>query len=394
MGARTLMTRARLGAAVAAVACVAGLSTSSAAPRGDAKGETLGFLVTKFAVAIYYGDFATDCPEGFSPTTDEQYLLTQKPAERARLLKPENAPELEKKWKIEYTSGPNGEDICRNPRSFLDDPRHPVQKTVQGKISYGMNLDGTEDGRATARSCKHEKFRNPEGELVDNQLYRIMGCAKSWRGEGATFGGSMALKYNSYMKDGLHNYLIELRGVNDRRNDDDVEVGIYSTDDKSLLDGAREHLPNQTFAVTANPRWRNVVHGRIVDGVLTTDVIDTMYLNWFFALNGPYGAVNEHEFRQVHFRLTLEKNGILKGIMGGYQPIEITSAQARNGGKGVATNGNRDCASEYKSMAAFADGYPDENGQCTMISLAQDVEAIPAFVLHPEAARAQTAALP
>ena len=44
----------------------------------------------------------------------------------------------------------------------------------------------------------------------------------------------------------------------------------------------------------------------------------------------------------------------LKGIMGGYQPIEITSAQARNGGKGVATNGNRDCASEYKSMAAYA----------------------------------------
>ena len=72
--------RVRLGAAVAALACVAGLSTSSAAPRGVEKGETLGFLVTKFAVAIYYGDFATDCPEDFSPTTDEQYLLTQTPA--------------------------------------------------------------------------------------------------------------------------------------------------------------------------------------------------------------------------------------------------------------------------------------------------------------------------
>ena len=96
-------------------------------------------------------------------------------------------------------------------------------------------------------------FRNPEGELVDNQLYRIMGCARVLARRGRDLGGSMALKYNSYMKDGLHNYLIELRGVNDRRNDDDVEVGIYSTEDKSLLDGSREHLPNQTFAVTSNP---------------------------------------------------------------------------------------------------------------------------------------------
>ncbi len=347
------------------------------------QGKTLGFLVTKFSPSVYYGE--NDCPDGLTPTTDEAFLLTQTPAERLRLLKPENALEFEKKWKTDYTTGPNGEDICRNPRSFLNDDRHPVHLTVKGAVSHGMNLDGTDDGRATARSCKHEKFRGPNGEPgIDNQLYRVMGCAKNWRGD-PTNGSGMALKYNNYMKDGLHNYLIEIRGMKDPRNTEEVEVGIYSTEDKSMLDGAREHLRNQTFAVTKNPRWRNVTRGKIVDGVLTTEVIDTMYLDWFFALNGPFGAVNEHEFRQVHFRLSLETDGTLKGVMGAYDSIEVQSAQGRHGGKGVATNGNRDCASEYKSMAVYADGVPDPvTGQCTHISLSQDVEAVPAYIIHPE----------
>ena len=360
----------------------------------NSDGETLGFFVTQFAIAMHYGDFASDCPDGLSPTTDEGYLLTQSPGERARLLKPENALELEHKWKVEYTTGPNGEDICRNPRSFLDDLRHPVHKLVQSKVSYGMNLDGDSDGAPTSMTCRHENFAGVDGEAgVDNQMYRIMGCAKAWRGS-PEFGGDMAIKYNAYMKDGLHNYLIELRGVNDRQNDPEIEVGIFSTEDKSLLSGAGEHLPFQTFAVTQNPRWRHVVRGRIEDGIIRTDTVDTLTLNWFSALNGPFGAANEYEFHRAQLKLELKPDGTLKGILGAYLPLEATSAQARNGGKGVATNGNRNCASEYKSMAVYADGFPDpKTGQCTMISMANDIAAIPAFVLHPGPSPAKTAAL-
>ena len=371
------------------------MTTPSAIAAPADEGETLGFLVTQFAISIYYGDFKTDCPDGITPTTDEAFLLTQTSSERARLLRPENALELEKKWKIDFTSGPNGEDICRNPRSFLDDPRHPVHLPVQSKVSYGMNLDGNVDGSATPMTCRHDNFTGVNSEAgVDNQMYRIMGCAKSWRGEGPKFGGSMAIKYNSYMKDGLHNYLIELKGVNDRRNDPDVEVGIYSTEDNSMLSGAGDHLPHQTFAITKNPRWHNVVHGRIVDGVLHTDTADVITLDWFSALNGPFGAANEYEFHRAQLRLELLPDGTLKGILGAYLPIDATSAQARNGGKGVATNGNRDCASEYKSMAVYADGFPDpKTGQCTMISMSNDVVAIPAFVLHPDPGPQKTASV-
>jgi hypothetical protein len=373
---------------------VALMTSCSAFAAANPEGETLGFLVTEFAPSIYYGDLATDCPDGISPTTDEGFLLTQTPAERARLLMPENALELEKKWKSEYTSGPNGEDICRNPRSFIDDARHPVHKLVQSKISYGMNLDGNADGAATPMTCKHDNFTGVEGEEgVDNQLYRIMGCAKAWRGA-PNVGSDMKIKYNAYMKDGLHNYLIELKGVNDRRNDPEVEVGIYSTEDTSLLSGAGEHLPHQTFAITKNPRWHNVIKGRIVDGVLRTETAEVVTLDWFSALNGTFGAANEYEFHRAQVKLELLADGTLKGLIGGYVPIDETSAQARNGGKGVATNGNRNCASEYKSMLFYADGFPDpKTGLCTMISMSNDIVAIPAFVLHPQPGPPKTAAV-
>ncbi|MCB2106061.1 MAG: hypothetical protein KDE14_00115 [Rhodobacteraceae bacterium] len=382
--------RKAVSAFVLAATVLAGPADVKAA---DETGETLGFLVTQFAVAIHYGDFDSDCPDGLTPTTDEAYLLTQSPAERARLLLPENAREFEQKWKTDFTTGPNGEDICRNPRSFLDDPRHPLHKLVQSKVSYGMNLDGDSTGEASAFTCKHENFTGVNGEDgVDNQMYRIMGCAKSWRGDGPKFGGSMAVKYNSYMKDGLHNFLIELKGVNDRRNDPDVEVGIYSTENNQMLSASGDHIPNQSFTVTKNPRWHNIVHGAIVDGVLTTDMLEELNLDWFSALNGPFGAANEYAFRRARLRVELLADGTLKGILGGYLPIETTSAQARNGGKGVATNGNRDCASEYKSMAVYADGYPDPvTGQCTHISMANDVVAIPAFVIHGDDEPTKTA---
>ncbi|MBM3514072.1 MAG: hypothetical protein FJX59_10195 [Alphaproteobacteria bacterium] len=368
--------------------------TLAALPAGAAgDGETLGFLVINFAPAVYRGDFASDCPEGLSATTDEGFLLTQTPAERARLLKPENAKELEQRWKIEFTSGPNGEEICRNPRSFIDDPRHPIHKPVQSKIALGMNLDDNVDGSATPLTCKHQTFTGTDGEAgVDNQLYRAMGCAKAWRGTDAT-GSEMQIKYNAYMKDGLHNYLIELKGVNDRRNDPEVEVGFYSTEENQLLSANGGHLAHQTFTVTKNPRWHNVLKGKIVDGVLTTETLDHFTVDWFSALNGPFGAANEYAFRRAKLRLELLPDGTLKGLLGGYLPVETTSAQARNGGRGVATNGNRDCASEYKSMLIHADGFPDPvTGQCTMISMANDVVAIPAFVLHPEPPPAKTAA--
>ena len=198
------------------------------------KGNTKGFLITRSAQAFTYDAMEIDCPLGFELTTEEGFLATLTPAERERLLRPENAKEYGYRWREEYITGPGGENVCNNPKSFLTDPRHPAYRGVQSTVAYGLNLDGTTDGGATSNSCTHKKFEGLSGEAaVDNQLFRALGCSKSWRLQPDSGG-----RY-------FDSYLIEVRGLDDLRNDDHVEVGIYSTEDVSMRSQTGAHLPNQ-----------------------------------------------------------------------------------------------------------------------------------------------------
>ncbi len=345
------------------------------------EGETLGFLITGSANAFHYGAMEVDCPLGFEASVEELWLATLPLAERQRLERPENAKEYARKWKDDFITGPGGENVCNNAKSFLDDPRHPPFRGVQSAVAYGLNLDGTTDGRATPNSCAHPKFEGLNGEpAVDNQLYRALGCVRVYDGDIRERGGDTPAEQRT--RRALNLYLIELRGLDDVQNDDDVEVGIYSTEDQSLRSAAGTDLPHQSFQVTSNPRWRTETKGRIVDGVLTTDVIDVLYLSWKIPTTGLFGQASEHEFRDVRFRVSLRPDGTMTGIMGAYRPIENITTEGRCC-KSMASVANHDCASEHKTFVAMADGYPDpQTGQCTMISAAQRVEGIPAFVIQ------------
>ena len=173
-----------------------------------------------------------------------------------------------------------------------------------------------------------------------------------------------------------------MRGLDDLRKDDHVEVGIYSTEDVSMRSQTGAHLPSQSLRVSPNPRWRTETQGRIVNGLLTTDVIETMYLRWQIPLTGAFGQASEFEFHDVRFQLSVQLDGSLKGILGGYRPIDNIATRYRCC-KSAATAGNNNCAAEHKTLVALADGFPDpDTGQCTMISSAQNVEGIPVFVIH------------
>jgi hypothetical protein len=344
---------------------IAGGNAFRAAPQG----ETRGFLIVKSDLGIHYGPFEEDCPLGFEKTVEEAYLATKTPAERERLLRPENAKEYARGWKEEFITGPGGENVCNNPKSFLNDPRHPPYRGVSTKVAYGMNLDGTPDGRATAKTCAHPKFIGVNGEpAIDNQLYRAVGCSKMHRST-----GPMTRAY-------IEPFLIEIRGLNDPKHDDHVEVGIYSTDDTPLQGPDGNALPNQTLTMTRNARWRTTTAGRIVDGVLTTDVIDALYLRWVLSTWGLFGQAYEYEFRGAGFRMSLEPDGTLKGLVAMYRPIENIFTVGRCC-RGTASTANNDCASEHKTLVMMADGYPDpETGQCTMISSASNLMGIPVFI--------------
>ncbi len=342
---------------------------------GAREGSTLGFLIVDTRLAMHYGPFEADCPGGFEPTVEENFLATLGPDERERILRPENAEEYANAWKGEFINGPGGENVCQNPKAFLDDPRHPPHRGIQSTVAYGLNLDGTPDGRATPLTCEHPKFEGLNGEpAVDNQLYRAVGCYKSRRGTGES----------QQQGSELDPFLIELRGVDDLENDRQVEVGIYSVavDDLVLRTPGGAPLPHQSFRVTSNPKWRNETTGRIVNGELRVDHLDRLFLRYRLFTWGAFGEVYSHEFRRVRFKLKLEEDGGVSGLMGGYRPLWNISTIGYCC-RGTASTANMDCASEYKTFALMADGDPDpETGQCTTISAAHRIGGIPAFAIH------------
>jgi hypothetical protein len=359
--------------------------------------QTRTYVVERFTYAMYFdADFKKVCPNGYLPNLEEAFLQSISPAERALLMNPANAGERSRIFRGEFTEGPSGEDLCSNPKSFENDPRYPLMldRVVQSKVAYGLNLDGTPDGAATPKSCKHEHFVSPTGAPgVDNQTFRALGCGRTWRG-GSDAGGDQVQFEQAHMKDGAYDYLIEIRGITDLRNDD-VEVGFYSTDDKPQVGLDGHFVPNQTFKIKKEKRLANILHGKIVNGVLTTDPIDTLRVETKYPVSGGNGVGTAHErvFRDARFQLTLNEDGTLRGEMGAYERPEEVMFVGRIGGKALATVDGAVCPIEYKLLEALADGYPDpETGKCTHISLAYAVEAVPAFIIHPDDDSAKTMA--
>ncbi len=358
----------------------AGTRTSGA----DREGSTMGFLIAKSDLGIHFGKFEEDCPQGFELTLEESYLASLTPAEKAWMLRPENSFEYGNAWKNDYLTGPGGTNVCSNPKSFKDDPHRRPLHGVASKVAYGLNLDGTSDGRATPKTCAHQKFEGLNGEpVVDNQLYRASGCSKLNRGT--------ELQSTQYLE---RAFLVELRGVDNVKNDDHVEMSVYSMADSeaSLKAGDGSDVAYQTFTITHNPRWRVTTTARIVDGVLMSDSIPVVHLSrrgGFAAGSANYTpgsstfvGVGEFEFRDVRFRLKMNPDGTFTGVMANYRPLDNIYLSEYGGGRGTASTANHDCAAEYNVMAKFADGHPDPvTGQCTAISAAQNITGIPAFLV-------------
>jgi hypothetical protein len=342
--------------------------TANAAPAENAtvKPHTVGFAVTSFPYALFKG--ANDCPDGMAMAAKEIYLSASTPAEKARLSKPENLKEFEQK--AYHTT--DGRDLCQAP----DYPRAP-QRTTQSKVSFGENLDGTKDGAATANTCAHEKFTSPDGAAaVDNQSYRVLGCSSNFRGFPGEEGYLESLR-NASFKDGGTTLLIEVAGITDGKNDD-VQVGFYNGATPMMIDANGHMLPFASLTITPDKKFQTVMHGRVVDGVLTTDNAD-------IATQYDFGGYPSYfHFKAAHVRLELKPDGTAHGMLVGYldsKDIDLTPHAKQESAEMIGY----DCPTFSQAVRRFADGFKDpKTGQCTALSTAFNIEAIPAFVIHPE----------
>jgi len=265
----------------------------------------------------------------------------------------------------------------------------PPLKIVEGTVSYGMNMDGTTDGHATPKTCKHTKFTGVDGEPnIDNQMYRLLGCVYGWH-----FYGQYQDNANVNRKTtGFGINIIEISGVDDPRNDPDVTVNWYHAIDQYALDAHGDFTPYASYRIEmrdGKSPYGAPAKGKIVDGVLTTEPAN-MVLPWY----GNYSWMDS-KFRDLKLRLKVADDGkSAKGMVAAYYDVDQLMYYITGLGV-VSYSAQSNCPSIYVAAHQLADGYPDpKTGECTALSAAYNFDAVAAFAIHPDMTAKQADAHP
>lgn len=351
----------------------AGVMTFPSSANAAEAGGTLGFVVVSFYTSIYETKYMEECPRGLARGNDEIWWKSLDPAVRDELT---NGGEIEpvtgSRRAMSAVRGPNGEDVCWNPTVVVD----PPLKIVEGKISYGMNLDGNVDGSSTPKTCSHENFTSPAGEPgIDNQMYRLLGCIYGWRDS-----GYIETNANGELRDTSQGViLIEVTGVDDEMNDENVTVRMHRANDILPKDSAGNILPYASYRTHDIPGYGLPAKGRIENGVLKTDPIEAFLPN--------YANLNHSEIHLKDMQLRLDLNASetrAKGMIAGYRDFDNFWSYFRKG-EYLSVTGQFSCPAVYVAAKELADGFPDpETGECTALSSSYDIEAIPAFIIRED----------
>jgi hypothetical protein len=334
---------ALLAAPICAWAC--------SAQAAEAK-RTRGWVMSNFVHTAHDGE-AADCPEGLNISARELFLESLSAPDRARLSNADNRAELQKRLR-------------------------------------GPDADSDTSAKAAPNSCRHENFTAPADGFnagakgIDNQFWRAFGCIKYYRP-----GADIAQYAVSNFANGMMTYLLEVTGLDDEKNDPEIELHLYAGADPAATDSAGTITPGGSVQVHEDRRYHATWKASLKDGVITTEVLPELVLLLNFAGNYRY-ATKERFFRDVRLRLELLPDGNLKGMMGFYYDVDSLIQFVTKQSFATSVNGSYNCPGLYDAIHAFADGHPDPaTGKCSSISAAFTVEAVPAFVIHPKTRTAE-----
>lgn len=386
-------TAAVLAASALALTMLMGVRPTNAQSSFVQDGEA-GFVVTDMDYALP-ADRTGACPRGLS--TSPRFSDIDAAGARAGAQAGASAGAGQQAGRLEAFRriGASGA-ACSNP---VGSPEDPSFHTVEGANlpGDGLDLDGQAsraNGRAAPGTCAHNDFRGPGGANIDNQFYRVVGCSPAFQPRP---DGGLGSAMTSELRTGAWGVLIRLRGIDDIRNDDDVEVGFYAAADPIALSAAGAPVPNSTYAGMQDERFRAVTRGRIINGVLTTDPVDVRFKK---SING---LLLDRPLRDARVRMTLSADGVLDGYLAGYTDVmdmfdlqygfrtatRADGTPARGEAQGTAVGAaltvGHTCNGAYHALVAYADGHPDPaTGRCTSISTQYRLRAIPAFVVDAE----------
>jgi hypothetical protein len=361
-----------------AFVCLAfSVSIQAQQPSRSAK-WTKTYVVEWNEPAMYYGaktgvtDPGTDCPQGTNPSPDWVKVLVDAgyTLEEAKWLRnPANPTRSPVHGQNQMAfRGKDRANVYTNPTSIPD----PGLAGVSGTIAEGLNLDGDEN----------TGFTSPAGEKgIDNNFYKALGCWKTYRGPHRLSSG--ALNFNDAMRNGAWTTVIVVAGEGpDPMNDDHVKVGFYVSNDKMVKDGLGNIARDYTFRIAPDAKYEGVLPARTVNGrIISTAPADIM-------LHDP-SYTGDLELLRARVDLEMKPDGTLTGYVGGYRPWDpVYRGWVNARGTVIEVLTWVQLPAVYYALRRNADYSPSgPGGEKTHISFALRIDALPAFVVTPDAAR-------
>jgi hypothetical protein len=359
---------------IAAAVLATGAALTS--PQIAAAGWTRTWVVEWNEPAMYYGaksgviDPGTDCPAGTNREIDWIKVLVAAgyTEEEAKWLRnPANPTRSPVHGQNQMAfRGKDRANVYVNPTSTPD----PGLVGVSGTVAEGLDLDGNEKTGLTS----------PAGEQgIDNKFYETLGCWKTYRGPPRLSSG--ALQFNDAMRNGAWTTVIVASGRGkDPMNDKHVDVGFYISSDKMVKDGNGNIARDYTFRIKPHARYEALFAARTVDGaIVSTKPADVM-------LRDP-SYTQDLELRRARVKLQMQPDGSLKGYVGGYRPWKpVYQGWVDARGTVIEVLTWVQLPAVYYALRRNADFSPSgARGEKTHISYAMRVEALPAFVVTPDA---------
>ena len=360
----------RLGVVLAVATLVA---MGAAAPANAL--ETRSYVIGWFSHAT--NSTNDDCSDGVHPEIELQYLENLRPLGYSE----EEIEEYRRKLFAGEES--NLDDVMQNRGRVDGEPVNPYTNpatvtdpnlpALDGKYAYGFDLDGKGADAPNA-------FIDPEtGESgVDHEMYRALGCARPYRG---TLAGKPTywdwLWGQTKMSQPV--WLVTVRADNFNA-DGGATIAIYRAVEslRSNSDGSpRSYV---TYRIDPDPRSHNEFKAQFKNGVASVTEHKNLRL-----LQNPLSAP-ELNLASTHLRLHFHGDGTIRGFVGGYQPWEeVFFGFATTGGDGETTLVG-DIPALYYLLRNHADADPDpETGINRAISTTYYFEAVPAFIVRPQA---------
>lgn len=331
-------------------------------------GASKVFVITWFAPIA--DSSADQCPKmNPKPSQADYYALMspQRAAEQRAFLKDKGGANTQF---LPYR-GPDEMNVTMLP-GLVPDPGF-VEPTTN--VVRGFNLDGDDGSGVPPKGVrKHKNYVSPDGRKgVDNQLFTVQGCVEGWRRK-----GFLPMIGNELRRAGGLSILVEVSGIDDERNDDDVAVTLmYSTDPMKRDGTSKIILADYTFRASDDPAYSQDFarfRGKIVDGVVTTEPLKKIHLH-----EGPAGI--SWSLADARMQLRFLPDGGVSATLGGYRDWRAYLAAAFFRSSDYENTIGFQAPGMYNAVRRAADGLQDPvTGEFTGISAAYELEGVAAFV--------------